>query len=112
NVILDPGHGGSDLGARYHGVIESEIVLKISKMVRDQLKYHDEIKVLLTREGNQFLTLEARADFAHAQKGDLFLSIHCNSSSDSRARGTEIYFQNQLPPDEESLFLAHLESHG
>jgi N-acetylmuramoyl-L-alanine amidase len=42
--------------------------------------------------------------------GDVFLSIHVNSSEDPRARGQEIYFQNQLPSDQESLFLASRES--
>lgn len=43
-------------------------------------------------------------------KGDLFISIHLNSALDLRAQGGEFYFQNQLPPEEESLFLANLEN--
>jgi N-acetylmuramoyl-L-alanine amidase len=47
---------------------------------------------------------------AKTKKADLFLSIHVNSNPDSKAHGAEFYFQNQLPPDEESMFLAHREN--
>jgi N-acetylmuramoyl-L-alanine amidase len=112
HVVIDAGHGGSDRGAAHNGAIESEIALSIAKKVREELTRNKNIVSSLTREKNEFLTLERRAEMANERKASLYLSIHCNSSPDRNARGKEIYFQNQLPPDEESLFLANLENQG
>jgi N-acetylmuramoyl-L-alanine amidase len=54
--------------------------------------------------------LNDRAKLAKTKKADLFVSIHVNSNPDNKAHGAEFYFQNQLPPDEESMLLAHQEN--
>ena len=110
HVILDPGHGGKDDGATKFKVKESEITLIVAKKLEQLLKKDKEFSVSLTRRSNRSLSLKQRTQIAEARKGDLFLSIHVNSSLDPRAHGGEIYFQNQLPPDEESLFLASKEN--
>jgi N-acetylmuramoyl-L-alanine amidase len=112
NVMIDPGHGGTDQGAVASENRESEITLKVSHYLQDLLKSDSRFNAGLTRDTDKFLTLEQRAEIANNAKVDLFLSIHVNSSKEEGARGKEIYFQNQLPPDEEALFLASRENQG
>ncbi|MCB0349741.1 MAG: N-acetylmuramoyl-L-alanine amidase [Bdellovibrionales bacterium] len=109
HVVLDPGHGGRDTGATQGKIAESEITLKIANIVAKQLLNDSRFTVSLTRKDDSYISLEERATIAN-KKGDLFLSIHVNSSTDSRVHGQEIYFQNQLPPNQESLFLASREN--
>lgn len=108
-VVLDPGHGGHDVGASNDEAMESEIALKITKLVGDRLKKAG-LKVIYTREKDESVSLEQRALIANRAKADLFISIHLNSSTDPRAHGKEFYFQNQVPADEEALFLANREN--
>ena len=109
-IVLDPGHGGHDIGASNDEAMESEIALKITKLVGDRLEKAG-LKVIYTREKDESVSLEKRALIANRAKADLFVSIHLNSSTDARAHGKEFYFQNQVPADEESLFLANRENH-
>jgi N-acetylmuramoyl-L-alanine amidase len=64
----------------------------------------------LTREDDRSISLNDRAKLAKTKKADLLVSIHVNSNPDNKAHGAEFYFQNQLPPDEESMLLAHQEN--
>lgn len=109
-IVIDPGHGGKDHGAVQGDVHECDITLAISKKLFALLQKDKRFKASMTREGDQFLQLSDRANKAKPGVVDLFLSIHVNSSPDKRAHGAEFYFQNQLPPDEESMFLAHKEN--
>lgn len=109
HIIIDPGHGGTDQGATYGKITESALTLQVAKMVADELKKDSRFSVSLTRETDVYLSLEQRVQMANAA-GDVFLSLHVNSSNDPKARGKEIYFQNQLPADQESLFLANREN--
>ena len=104
-VIVDPGHGGSDSGAVHCGVREADVSLAVSKLLARRLNRDSHFKALLTRRSDKKLTLKQRRLFAERMHGDLFISIHANSSPDTYARGAEFYFQNQLPPSEEALFL-------
>lgn len=108
HVIIDPGHGGTDHGAVRDDVRESDLTLKIAQLLADQLD--EDFQVTLTRDRDEIATLSARSEIASAAKGDLFLSIHTNSSSDPHASGAEFYFQTQMTVDEENLFLANSES--
>lgn len=112
HIILDPGHGGTDVGANHDGLKESEIVLKVSRQLALLLKKDQRFKVTLTRQSNETVSLTERSTLARSVKGDVFLSIHANSSIEAKPKGAEIYFQNQLPPDEESRFLASRENKG
>ena len=108
--MIDPGHGGIDTGAVYGSARESEIALKVAQQLQKRLAADSRFEPMMTRERDLALSLPERVKKADQAKADLFLSIHANSSPDQRARGVEFYFQNQLPPDEESLFLAASEN--
>lgn len=79
-VVIDPGHGGHDCGARGERVLEKDINLavaqRVGKMLRKKLK---DVKVVFTRDDDRFITLQGRCDIANRAKGDLFVSIHTNS---------------------------------
>lgn len=110
HIVIDPGHGGEDHGARYNSIREADLALNVSLELSRILKAHTNIKTSLTRTDDSNLTLEQRVTIATEQKADLFLSIHANSSPNTKARGSEFYFQNQLPPNEEMQYLAYKEN--
>ena len=91
-VVIDPGHGGKDPGALgQRGTEEKNITLAVALKLRDLLSRQPEIRVLMTRERDEFIELENRAKFANAQDADLFVSIHVNSHPKRSVKGIEIY---------------------
>jgi len=110
HVLVDPGHGGTDQGATRGAIKESKISLQVSTLLQKILENDPRFKVSLTRTSDKFVSLKARVDSIEKNQADIFLSIHANSSIDRRAKGVEFYFQNQLPADEETLYLAATEN--
>ncbi len=92
-VIIDPGHGGEDPGTLGNGVlVEKDIALDVSKRFAALLKSLGGYDVRLTRDGDYFVRLAKRKEFANANGGDVFISIHANSAPNKRADGTEIFY--------------------
>ena len=94
-VVLDAGHGGKDPGAVGKKVggkplLEKDATLAIAKMVRDELRGHKGIRVVLTRGQDEFLSLGERTRIANKEKGELFVSIHCNSLPMASKRRDEV----------------------
>lgn len=111
HVVIDPGHGGTDQGAVRGPLREAEIVLGVSLELQKLIAENKQMQSSLTRTDNKLsLNLSQRASRVNEAKGDILVSIHANASEDSRAKGVEFYFQNQLPPDEETLFYASREN--
>ena len=79
-VALDPGHGGSATGAQYGGVRESDLNLAIAREAAAALEAYG-IQAVLTRTGDEDVSLYDRTDLASEAGADLFISIHCNSSN-------------------------------
>ncbi len=92
-IVIDPGHGGHDPGARGRGVTEAELVLDVSVRLQKLLEKAG-IEVILTRTGDEFVPLQERPAIANRENADLFLSIHANASPAAAARGIETYFLN------------------
>ena len=91
-IVIDPGHGGKDPGARgQRGTEEKDITLKVALKLRDLLSKQPGVRVLMTRERDEFVELEDRAKFANGQEADLFVSIHVNSHPQRFVKGIEIY---------------------
>jgi len=91
-IVIDPGHGGKDPGARgQQGTEEKDITLKVALKLRDLLSRQGGIRVLMTRERDEFVELEDRTKFANGQEADLFVSIHVNSHHQRSVKGIEIY---------------------
>jgi N-acetylmuramoyl-L-alanine amidase len=109
-VLIDPGHGGTDTGAVYGAARESEISLKVAVELKKLIDQSQFFRASLTRTKEINISLQERVNMAELENADLFLSLHANASPDPRARGFELYFQNHLPPDEETLYLANTEN--
>jgi N-acetylmuramoyl-L-alanine amidase len=90
-VILDPGHGGSNPGARgTTGLQEKQLSLLLANRVADRLRARG-VTVQLTRTADQTLTLRQRVAIADRAPADLFISIHANASPTRTQRGYETY---------------------
>ncbi len=96
-VVIDAGHGGKDPGTiGYHGIEEKNIALSVALKVGHYITQNmPGVKVVYTRDTDKFIPLKDRGHIANKAQGDLFISIHCNSSPAHSAYGTEIYFLGQ-----------------
>jgi N-acetylmuramoyl-L-alanine amidase len=92
-IVIDPGHGGHDPGAKARGIEEADLVLDVALRVEALLKDAG-VEVIMTRRTNTFVALEERTAIANRAGADLFLSIHSNASASDSARGVETYFLN------------------
>lgn len=91
-IVIDPGHGGKDPGARgLRHTEEKDITLKVGLKLRELLSKQPNVRVLMTREQDVFVELEDRAKFANSHEADLFVSIHVNSHPSRSVKGIEIY---------------------
>jgi N-acetylmuramoyl-L-alanine amidase len=94
-IILDAGHGGKDPGTiSLSGDYEKNIVLPIVLKIRDLLESgYDDLKVVLTRDRDEFIELKDRGMIANQYEGNLFISIHCNAkkNEENDKKGFEIY---------------------
>ncbi len=86
-VVLDAGHGGHDSGNRGNGYFEKKIALTIALKIGKQLENNKDFKVIYTRKSDVFVDLIERANIANRSDADLFISIHCDAFSSSRAFG-------------------------
>ncbi|MDR0966358.1 MAG: N-acetylmuramoyl-L-alanine amidase [Myxococcales bacterium] len=108
-IIIDAGHGGHDTGAiGKAGTREKDVVLSIALKLQAKLEEAG-YDALLTRSDDTFVPLEERARFANRNKGDLFISIHCNANPDRRLRGVETYTLN-VASDRYAMRLAAFEN--
>jgi len=109
-IILDPGHGGHDPGAiGRSGVKEKDIVLSIARILKSKLERAG-YEVRMTRESDKFVSLWKRVAFANKEGGDLFISIHANSTRSRTASGFEVFYLSPAS-DEESRALAAAENY-
>ncbi len=90
-IIIDPGHGGSDVGTLFDKILEKNITLKVGTLVKNKLEAAG-ANVLMSRTGDTFPTLQGRVDFTHANYGEIFVSIHVNSADNKAAKGTETFY--------------------
>ena len=88
-IVIDAGHGGKDPGNLGNGYKEKDIALKVALIVGNQLKKEKDIRVVYTREKDNFIGLWKRGDIANREKATLFVSIHCDShTSNAYGAGT------------------------
>jgi N-acetylmuramoyl-L-alanine amidase len=110
-IVLDPGHGGTETGAiGPGGTAEKDLTLALARALADQLAARLGVRVVLTRNGDENLALETRPAIANQNKGDLFISLHLNSSRGSAAQGAETYFLSAQASDQEAALSAAAEN--
>jgi len=109
-VVIDPGHGGADFGARgASGMLEKDVVLEVARRIGTSLEGAG-LRVVFTRKEDRFVTLPERSEIANRAGGDLYLSIHANAAKDHEARGPETYFLSVKASDEEAMRVALTEN--
>jgi N-acetylmuramoyl-L-alanine amidase len=102
-VVLDAGHGGSDTGTLGDGLVEKELNLDVTLRVAALLREAG-VRVSLTRETDEYVSLADRAEFANALGADIFVSIHTNASNTvETVYGVETYY---VPGGVEARILA------
>ncbi|WP_133365003.1 N-acetylmuramoyl-L-alanine amidase family protein [Qipengyuania sediminis] len=89
-VMLDPGHGGFDPGARTPAMDEKDLTLGLALALREQLLAEGGVRVAMTREDDRFVALSERAEAARRLDAALMLSIHADSAGTESARAGEV----------------------
>jgi N-acetylmuramoyl-L-alanine amidase len=112
-VILDPGHGGEHLGTESaSGLREKDLTLDLAERARRLLVARG-FEAVLTRAGDDTLSLKQRATAANEKRGDIFVSIHLNSLGSASARGIETFYLGPSEhPDHEAVAAAENEHSG
>ncbi len=91
-LVIDPGHGGKNVGTSYKNNYEKELSLEMSKKLGHQIKKkHPEVRVLYTRSREEFVDLSKRPEFAGRNRADFMLSLHVNYVKNTSAYGTESF---------------------
>ena len=93
-IVLDPGHGGKDIGAGASGLREKDITLNLAKKLKTRLEKRLGVTVHLTRSEDVFVTLDRRTKIARDKKADLFISLHVNANNAAKVEGFETYILN------------------
>ncbi len=99
-VVIDPGHGGKDVGAEYNGRYEKDDNLALALLVNEKLREQG-IESAMTRSKDKQISLENRCKFANFKKAELFVSLHRNSADG--AKGVEVWISSDSPKEDESL---------
>ena len=91
-IAIDPGHGGEDPGAvGSGGSYEKNVVLEISKMLKDEIDQMPGMRAMLTRNGDFFVPLQTRVQKARNVKADLFVSVHADAFIKPTASGSSVF---------------------
>lgn len=106
-VVLDPGHGGIDSGAKVGEVREAAVMLAIAQELATVLQAQG-IEVVLTRDEDKFVPLEHRTTVARAKAADLFISLHADALPAGEAAGVTIYTWDPQSNDRAARQLAML----
>ncbi len=110
-IVLDPGHGGQDPGARgANGVDEKNVVLNLARELKNQLEASGRYRVMMTRESDVFIKLANRVKFARDHGADLFVSIHADSLDKPHVQGASVYTLSDKASDEQTEKLAAREN--
>jgi N-acetylmuramoyl-L-alanine amidase len=99
-IIIDPGHGGIDNGARgTRGTLEKDVTLQFAEDLRDQLQRYNGAETYMTRESDVFVSLADRTGFARQHEADLFISIHADFLRQNDVRGATVYTISEKASD-------------
>lgn len=111
-VVIDPGHGGHDPGAvsADRKTYEKNLVLDISKRLAAKIQEgYPDVKVILTRTKDEFISLADRADKANKANANLFISIHINASSSKSPNGYSLHLLGQSSNKDKDLFAYNMD---
>lgn len=111
-IVLDPGHGGADGGARgLHGVQEKTLVFDFCEELKRQLDATKRYTTVMTRDGDQYVGLDDRVDIARKANASLFISVHADTlSEDTNVSGSTVYTLADRASDAEAARIAAREN--
>jgi N-acetylmuramoyl-L-alanine amidase len=110
-IVLDAGHGGHDSGAvGPGGLMEKDLVLDVTRRVAKLVEAKLDVRVILSRDADHFVTLRDRTSFANRERADLFVSIHANAHPEVASEGVETYFLSSEATDSAARQVAALEN--
>jgi len=107
-IVVDPGHGGHDSGARGNGYNEKDIALQVATRLANNLRR--DYNVIMTRDSDFFVPLDTRAKIGNDANADFFISIHLNSGSSSSANGTEVFYFSKKDEGSYAARVAQIEN--
>jgi N-acetylmuramoyl-L-alanine amidase len=91
-IVIDPGHGGEDPGARGRlGSREKDVTLVIAQRLKALIDAEPDMRAVLTRDGDFYVPLQTRVDKARRVKADLFVSVHADAFIKPHARGSSVF---------------------
>lgn len=105
-VVLDPGHGGIDPGAESDGPSEADLMLGFARALKEMLLRTGAFTVVMTRDEDVFVPLEARISIARAAGADVFMSLHADALAQGQAAGAAIYTLSDTASEEAAAALA------
>ena len=105
-IVLDPGHGGIDPGAVGKGINEADLMFTLAQEVRDALLRSGDFNIVLTRNGDEFVSLERRVQIARTAGADMFVSFHADALASGKANGAAVYTLSEEASDKASAALA------
>ena len=111
-VVIDPGHGGKDSGAvsQDKKSYEKTFVLDISKRLADKIRAaYPDVKVVLTRTDDRYVTLDGRADLANMEEANLFISVHINANAKTSPNGYSVHVLGQSSNKNRDLYAGNME---
>lgn len=89
-IVIDPGHGGEDVGARGGKMTEKDLVLGLALRLKAGIESRFGFRVLLTRERDENIPVDRRTSLANNNKADLFISLHANASVHPDVKGAQV----------------------
>ena len=109
-VVIDPGHGGIDIGTSGGGYTEASINLAVVRYLKEMLDERDDWKVYYTRLNDTLPDLSTRVEFANALHADMLISVHCNHNPVSVVNGVEVLYSKVQGAEDtfNSRYLAEL----
>lgn len=91
-VAIDPGHGGKDPGAiGYQGTYEKDVTLAIARKLKERIDKEPNMRAILTRNGDYYISLPQRRINARRANADLFVSIHADANPKTHAHGSSVF---------------------
>jgi len=110
-VVIDPGHGGADGGAKgANGTVEKDITLAFALELQEKLRAAGRYQVFMTRDADTFLRLDDRVRIARQHEADLFISIHADTINVKGLRGATVYTVSDKASDADAQALADREN--
>ena len=96
-IVIDPGHGGENLGTIENGFVEKEMTLTTAMAMYEELSKYEDVTIYMTRTTDVDLDLKERAEFAQSVNADFLFSIHYNASLSHTLYGSEVWISNETP---------------